>query len=66
MILLIDPAFEVFKSLSQANIFSRLSEIVQALKKIDIEELNEIKAIYLISKKKTNLFNKVREEIIRE
>ncbi|MBK7499329.1 MAG: hypothetical protein IPI19_09525 [Ignavibacteriales bacterium] len=64
MILLIDPAFEVFNSLSQANIFSRLSEIVQALKKIDVEELNEIKAIYLISKKKTNLFNTVREELL--
>ncbi|MBK7631313.1 MAG: hypothetical protein IPJ23_11545 [Ignavibacteriales bacterium] len=64
MILIIDPAFEVFNSLSQANIFSRLSEIVQALKKIDVEELNGIKAINLISKKKTNLFNKVREEIL--
>jgi hypothetical protein len=64
MILIIDPAFEVFNSLSQANIFSRLSEIVQALKKIDVEELNGIKAINLISKKKSNLFNKVREELL--
>ena len=64
MILLIYPAFEVFKPLSRANIFTILSQIVQALKKIDTDDLNEIKAIYLISQKKTSLFNKVREEIL--
>lgn len=64
MILLIDPLFEAFESLSGVNIFTRLSEIVQALKKIDTDELNEIENIYLISQKKTNLFNKVREELL--
>ncbi len=64
MILLIDPAFEVFISLSGRNLFTILRQIVQALKKIDTDDLNEIKAIYLISQKKTSLFNKVREEIL--